>query len=53
MHSRGQKGNYVQMSERLIISRVLGHPEITGSEKWIEGETCWICQKFNYCLFFY
>ncbi|CDW91790.1 folylpolyglutamate synthase [Stylonychia lemnae] len=52
-HSQKAQSNYVQISERLVFHRILGHPEIPLSNQWCESENCWICQKFNYCLFFY
>eukprot|EP00347_Sterkiella_histriomuscorum_P021884 403332429 len=49
----GMNSKHAQVNERLIFSRILGHPEIANSQSWQECENCWICNKFNYCLFFY
>lgn len=39
--------------ECIILSRVLGHPEIANSEQWKLTETCWVCEKWKYTLIFY
>jgi hypothetical protein len=37
----------------LILSRVLGHPEIPNSSHWKVSDQCWVCQKWKYTLIFF
>ncbi|CDW81533.1 UNKNOWN [Stylonychia lemnae] len=37
--------------ERLVLSRILGYPEIIGSEQWTLRRECFICQRWKYTLF--
>jgi hypothetical protein len=43
----GYSNNFIQMSERLVFSRVIGNPECALSGSWIENENCWICSNYT------
>ena len=39
--------------ECVVLSRVLGHPEIVNSSHWKVADQCWVCQKWKYTLVFF
>ena len=43
----------VEQSERQIFQRILGHPEIVGSQRWQNATdgVCKICNKYCYAIF--
>jgi len=43
----------MQDCDCLVLSRVLGHPEIANSMNWRVSDSCWICQKWKYTLVFF
>ena len=40
-------------SEKIVFERILGHPEIPDSHRWVEnfGPNCHICNKHTYTIF--
>ena len=43
----------VTQGDHLVLERILGHPEMLGSHKWIKSNesACKICNKLCYCVF--
>jgi hypothetical protein len=37
----------------IILSRVLGHPEIQNSQLWKLTDQCWVCEKWKYTVVFF
>lgn len=37
----------------LILTKLLGHPEITNSKHWKISNECWMCDKWRYTMIFW
>ena len=42
---------FVASHENFILSRVLGHPEIPGSDRWTVSKECYMCGRWQYTVF--
>ena len=40
------------IKDELIISRILGHPEIADSDRWMVSRNCYICERWKYTIFY-
>lgn len=36
----------IEVKDKMVLSRVIGHPEIKGSEGWVIGHECFICSRW-------
>lgn len=50
---KGNHGPTVNHCDCVILSRILGHPEIANSAQWKLSDKCWVCEKWKYTLLFY
>lgn len=41
---------FIEKSDMVVYSRVLGHPEILKSRQWYETNECWVCEKWRYTV---
>jgi len=50
-----QNNEQYKVSDSVVFQRFLGHLEIINGHRWeeVDGNDCYICKKWAYCLFFW